>query len=235
MSLIFGSHISAPLSKASVTSFSRCVFGKERSSSRLLNKSPKITHFLVLFLSEGLRYFADEQLVPSRARLKCRDRNSQSTLQASQAMPAPAAKHPASSTFKGRCLCGATQYSIAAEPFAPHTCSCTMCQQWAGAPTVPWVSFKGSLTLTGEHKSLSYYESSQGVQRGRCKTCGSPIEVLDERYPGETCIIMTSLEPESLAKVGIPNEWHNEAGNVPSWWQLDVGGKRRGFVRDCRD
>lgn len=141
---------------------------------------------------------------------------------ASRSMSQPKANPPPDFTYTGCCLCGATQFSITAKPFAPHTCSCTMCQQWAGAPTVPWVSFKGSLTFTGEHKSLSYYRSSQGVQRGRCKTCGSPIEVLDERYPGETCIVMTSLEPESLAQAGIPNAWHNEADNVPSWWQLVI-------------
>lgn len=125
-------------------------------------------------------------------------------------------------TYTGRCLCGATQYTITSEPFAPHTCSCTMCQLWAGAPTVPWVSFKGRLTFTGAHKSLSYYESSPGVQRGRCMTCGSPIEVLDERYPGETCVVMLSLTPESLERVAVPDEWHFEADKVPSWWRFKI-------------
>lgn len=137
-----------------------------------------------------------------------------------------------SPTFHGRCLCGDTEYSITEEPFAPHTCSCTMCQRWAGAPTVPWVSFKGSLELSGLHKELDYYESSKGVRRGRCKTCGSPIEVLDERYPGETCVVMASLLPSSLAMAGVPSEWHYEAEKVPSWWHLEICQAARGFVRN---
>lgn len=137
-----------------------------------------------------------------------------------------------SHTYTGSCLCGATKYSIKAEPFAPHTCSCTMCQRWAGAPTVPWVSFKGSLTFTGDLTELAYYLSSPGVRRGRCQTCGSPIEVLDERYPGETCVVMTSLCPDSLSRVAAPNDWHYEAENVPDWWQLEICQAGRGFVRD---
>lgn len=136
-----------------------------------------------------------------------------------------------SSAFTGRCLCGATQYSIRGEPFAPHTCSCTMCQRWAGAPTVPWVSFKGSLSFTGDHRRLAYYESSPGVNRGRCQTCGSPIEVLDERYPGETCVVIMSLSEESLARIATPNDWHFEADNVPGWWRLEICRAKQGFVR----
>lgn len=133
-------------------------------------------------------------------------------------------------TYKGRCLCEATQYSIEAKPFTPHTCSCTMCQAWTGAPTVPWVSFKGSLKFTAKHKSLDYYRSSKDAKRGRCRTCGSPIEVLDNRYPGETCVIMTSLYQSSLAKIDAPDEWHNEASKVPNWWHLEIGVANKGFV-----
>lgn len=139
------------------------------------------------------------------------------------------------STYKGRCLCGDTQYRIRAEPFAPHTCSCTMCQRWAGAPTVSWVSFKGALEFTGKHKGLDYYQSSKHAKRGRCKTCGSPIEVLDERYPGETCVVILSLHPSSLAKSPVPNDWHTAAENVPSWWMLEIGGSKDGFVRGATD
>lgn len=135
-------------------------------------------------------------------------------------------------TYKGRCLCGDTQFSIKGEPFAPHTCSCTMCQRWAGAPTVPWVSFKGNLNFTGKHKSLHYYQSSKDAKRGRCKTCGSPIEVLDDRYPGETCIVVSCLLPASLAKINIPNEWHNSSSKVPNWWHLKIADSGKGYVRN---
>ena len=136
-------------------------------------------------------------------------------------------------TFKGRCLCGDTQYSIKAEPFAPHTCSCTMCQRWAGAPTVPWVSFKGALEFTGKHKRLQYYQSSKHAKRGRCRTCGSPIGVLNDRYPGEVCIVLSSLQPASLAKINVPAEWHNANAKVPIWWHLEIGGADKGFVRSA--
>lgn len=135
-------------------------------------------------------------------------------------------------TYKGRCLCGDTQYGIKAEPFGSHTCSCTMCQRWAGAPTVPWVSFKGSLEFTGKHKSLDYYQSSKDAKRGRCRTCGSPIEVLDDRCPGETCIVMNSLYPASLTRIPVPKEWHNASGKVPNWWHLEIGFANKGFVRN---
>lgn len=107
-----------------------------------------------------------------------------------------------------------------------------MCQKWAGAPTVAWVSFKGALEFTGKHKELAYYQSSKHAKRGRCKTCGSPIEVLDDRYPGETCVVMSSLYPASLDKIGVPDEWHNASGKVPNWWHLEIGPSDKGSVRN---
>jgi len=125
--------------------------------------------------------------------------------------------------YKGRCLCGDTRFKIAAQPFGSHTCSCNMCQRWSGAHTLAWVSFKGALEFTGKHNSLDFYQSSIHAKRGRCKTCGSPIEVLDIRYPGETCIVLASFFPASLAKIPTPDEWHNASNNVPDWWHLKIG------------
>tara|TARA_X000000950_G_scaffold145053_3_gene179358 strand:+ start:354 stop:683 length:330 start_codon:yes stop_codon:yes gene_type:complete len=108
-----------------------------------------------------------------------------------------------------------------------------MCQRWAGAPTVPWVSFKGALEFTGKHKRLQYYQSSKHAKRGRCKTCGSPIGVLNDRYPEEVCIVLSSLQPASLAKINVPAEWHNANAKVPIWWHLEIGGADKGFVRSA--
>jgi len=107
-----------------------------------------------------------------------------------------------------------------------------MCQRWAGAPTVPWVSFKGNLQFTGKHKSLDYYQSSQETKRGRCRTCGSPIGVLNDRYPGDICVVLCSLYPASMAKIHVPNEWHSAGGKVPYWWHLEIGAANKGFVRN---
>ncbi len=91
-----------------------------------------------------------------------------------------------------------------------------MCQRWARAPTVPWVSFKGIPKFTGKHKSLQFFQFSEHAQRGRCRTCGFPIAVLEDRYAGQIGIVLLSLQPASLAKINVPDEWHNAQSKLPT-------------------
>jgi len=78
---------------------------------------------------------------------------------------------------KGSCLCGVIQYEVDGEVGAPGFCHCTMCQKEHGAPfgvysAVKWEDFK----ITSGEEELAAYDSSPGIKRTFCRTCGSTLQ-----------------------------------------------------------
>ena len=74
----------------------------------------------------------------------------------------------------GGCQCGAVRYIIT-EPFEnPHICHCRMCQKAVGNYFAAFVSTRRS-GLTWTKGEPSFFRSSEIVQRGFCKDCGTPL------------------------------------------------------------
>jgi hypothetical protein len=74
----------------------------------------------------------------------------------------------------GGCQCGAIRYDVLVEPYKVSFCHCDSCRKATGAPLVVMVMFdRGQVRFTrGEPRR---YESSSGVYRGHCDTCGTPL------------------------------------------------------------
>ncbi len=75
---------------------------------------------------------------------------------------------------EGGCLCGAIRFQVTAKPLAAYYCHCRMCQRngtgpFAAGATVPIDDF----TFTKGKPAA--YESSPGLMRLFCGTCGSPL------------------------------------------------------------
>ncbi len=74
----------------------------------------------------------------------------------------------------GSCLCGAVTFAVDAELPAPDACHCTQCRRQSGHYFVSTDVPKDSLAIHGgEH--LTWYRSSEKVQRGFCSRCGSSL------------------------------------------------------------
>jgi hypothetical protein len=75
---------------------------------------------------------------------------------------------------KGSCLCGAVSFEVAGELPGPDACHCSQCRRVSGhfwaSTDVP----RTSLTLRGAD-SVTWFRSSEKVQRGFCATCGSAL------------------------------------------------------------
>jgi hypothetical protein len=74
----------------------------------------------------------------------------------------------------GGCQCGAVRFALYAEPGNPHICHCRMCQKQFGsffAPlcNVPLADFAWTRGTPGA------FRSSQAVERGFCRDCGTPL------------------------------------------------------------
>ena len=76
--------------------------------------------------------------------------------------------------FKGHCLCKSVRYVVDGEPVWCAHCHCTDCRRHTGSAVATFVCFdKGQFGLTaGEFGRI---ESSPGVYRCFCSTCGTPM------------------------------------------------------------
>jgi hypothetical protein len=81
---------------------------------------------------------------------------------------------PRKALHTGGCQCGAVRYALYAEPTNPHVCHCRMCQKafggffapLAGVPLADFTWVKGSASI---------FKSSEVVERGFCRDCGTPL------------------------------------------------------------
>jgi hypothetical protein len=99
----------------------------------------------------------------------------------------------------GRCFCGDVRFEARGAPRFVSNCHCESCRRASSAPSVAWVGFTDAqVNLSGE--SLRHYESSPGVKRYFCGTCGSPIAFKGEAWAGETHVPACAFDaPEALA------------------------------------
>jgi hypothetical protein len=75
----------------------------------------------------------------------------------------------------GSCLCGAVRLEIQ-EPLehSPEACHCSQCRKQTGSFLIAVNVRRTALNIEGK-ESVAWYQSSDKVQRGFCKVCGSTL------------------------------------------------------------
>jgi hypothetical protein len=119
----------------------------------------------------------------------------------------------------GGCQCGAVRYALYAEPTEASICHCRMCQKAFGNYVAPLtgVPLKDLAWTRGEP---GLFRSSDQVERGFCRECGTPLFY---RYLGRDKITITigSLDDPARVKpreqIGIESKvpWLEEALGLP--------------------
>jgi hypothetical protein len=74
---------------------------------------------------------------------------------------------------KGRCLCGAVNFTATNINNNVAACHCGMCRRWGGGPLMA-VSCGTEVAFDGE-ENITVYNSSDWAERGFCKKCGSHL------------------------------------------------------------
>lgn len=99
---------------------------------------------------------------------------------------------------RGHCLCKKTTWSFEGDAIWSCYCHCDDCRRNCGAPVVAWLGVPfAQFTWTGD--TPSRYESSTGVFRHFCETCGSPLAFEAAHYPGDISLYSASLDnPEDF-------------------------------------
>ncbi|CAD0184633.1 hypothetical protein RUESEDTHA_01515 [Ruegeria sp. THAF57] len=99
---------------------------------------------------------------------------------------------------RGYCLCKKTSWAYKGDLTWSCYCHCDDCRRNCAAPVVAWLGVPiRNFEWTGDKPRT--YESSKGVFRHFCGTCGSPIGFEADHYPGGMHLYAGSLEnPEDF-------------------------------------
>jgi hypothetical protein len=76
--------------------------------------------------------------------------------------------------LSGGCQCGAVRYVLLAMPESACICHCRMCQKASGQPFMAFARTR-SAGLQWTRGTPARFRSSNVVERGFCKDCGTPL------------------------------------------------------------
>jgi hypothetical protein len=85
-------------------------------------------------------------------------------------------KEVAMSEHKGKCFCGAVEFSVSGEPVAMGFCHCESCRHWSAGPVNAFTLWKpDALKITKGEGNIGTYNKTANSFRKWCKTCGGPV------------------------------------------------------------
>lgn len=75
---------------------------------------------------------------------------------------------------KGSCLCGAVSFEVSIDLSQPDACHCSKCRKQTGHYLASTDVPRSALSIKGS-ENITWYKSSEKVQRGFCSKCGSTL------------------------------------------------------------
>ncbi|WP_120498966.1 GFA family protein [Roseovarius sp. EL26] len=119
-------------------------------------------------------------------------------------------------TTKGHCLCGAVSYAFEGAPTWTCYCHCESCRRNCAAPVTAFLGlYATQFRWTGAQPAS--YESTPGIRRLFCSTCGTPMAFDADHYPGDVHLYIATLEnPSTIA----PTEHVHFEERLP-WFSTD--------------
>lgn len=95
---------------------------------------------------------------------------------------------------RGRCFCGAVEYTLSSPLVAASHCHCDSCRRAHSAAFASWATVTAaSLTITRGEDRLTRFPSSPGAHRSFCATCGSHLFMTYESEPEHAWIAFASF------------------------------------------
>jgi hypothetical protein len=80
------------------------------------------------------------------------------------------------SEHKGRCFCGAVEFTVSGEPAAMGYCHCESCRHWSAGPVNAFSLWQpDALTVTKGEENIGTFSKSPMSVRKWCKICGGHV------------------------------------------------------------
>ncbi len=114
------------------------------------------------------------------------------------------------SDLSGRCLCGQVTWHSNGPILWAGICHCESCRRANSAPMVPFFGVpRDQTTMSGP---IRLYHSSDGVERGFCTHCGTPIFYKNRIWPQEMHLMAATLQDLSLFEPQAHYHWAERIG-----------------------
>jgi hypothetical protein len=127
----------------------------------------------------------------------------------------------------GHCLCGAVAWRLDGAVDLINFCHCSMCRRVHGAPfgAFAHAHSRDFRWLKGD-ASIARYESSPGIFRCFCPTCGSTVPVVED---DEVTLPAGGIEGDPGARASV----HIFTGDKAAWYEIaDALPQHRAFPPD---
>lgn len=96
------------------------------------------------------------------------------------------------SGLTGRCMCGEITYRAKGAPTYCGHCHCDDCRRATGGASVPWIGLNPS-DFEVTKGNIAEHESSPGIFRGFCGTCGASLTFRGEGW-NDVAVTVASLD-----------------------------------------
>ena len=101
------------------------------------------------------------------------------------------------SQITGGCRCGAVRYQVEGKHNWSGNCHCDDCRRATGGPYTSWFGVTPDKFNVSKGE-LTEFESSNGIFRGFCSTCGSPLTYRGEGWDDVALTIASLDDPNSI-------------------------------------
>ena len=115
-----------------------------------------------------------------------------------------------SESWSGGCQCGAVRYRFSRKPTGAHICHCRMCQKAFGGFYAPLVGARLEY-FEVTRGDVAIFSSSDLVERGFCRECGTPLTFAYKGGRGVSVSIGSLDHPEEFP----PIDQHGVEGRLP--------------------
>lgn len=121
-------------------------------------------------------------------------------------------------TYTGKCLCGAVSYTANGDPVVVAQCHCEECRRLSGTGHTVGAMFpKNAVTVTGKTREFNYTSDlGSTVTKVFCGRCGSPVFGKNTRAPDHVTLSLGTMDDAR----GLTIEVVIFARDKPHWDQL---------------
>ncbi|TDJ38391.1 MAG: GFA family protein [Gammaproteobacteria bacterium] len=127
------------------------------------------------------------------------------------------------SVQRGHCLCRSVRFETRGNPLWVAYCHCESCRRHTGAPVSVYVGFRRTQVEFSPEEPPSF-ESSPGVRRRFCPSCGTPISYEADDREGELHLHVSGFEhPEDFSP-----DRHDFYSERLAWLDIDDNLPRKG-------
>jgi hypothetical protein len=105
---------------------------------------------------------------------------------------------------KGKCFCGAIEFSVSGDPVAMGFCHCDSCRHWSAGPVNAFTLWQPSaLKVTKGADQVGTYNKTPQSYRKWCKACGGHLFTDHPTLGGGLVDVYAAMLPKLAFKPGL--------------------------------